>query len=127
VLRTDIERRVAASGLDEASKYLLLDVIATYLELSDDERERYETLISRKEYRIVLEVKETWSDRMREKLREEVAVEAKREVLLRQLAVKFGPLSPETIAKVTAIPSAAELDAHLERFVSATSLEQMDL
>ncbi len=48
VLRTDIERRVAASGLDEASKYLLLDVIATYLELSDDERERYETLISRK-------------------------------------------------------------------------------
>ena len=54
VLRTDMERRVAASGLDEARKFLLFDVIATYFELSDDERERYETLISRKEYRTAL-------------------------------------------------------------------------
>ena len=45
------------------------------------------------------EVKLTWSDRIRE--------EGKRETLLRLLAVKFGPLSPETIAKVKAVPSAA--------------------
>ena len=121
VLRTDRERRVAASGLDEVPKFLLFDVIATYFELSDDERERYETLISRKEYRTALEEKLTYSDRMRA----EGAVEAKRETLLRLLKAKFGPVSPETIAKVTAVPSAAELDAHLERFVSATSLEEV--
>ncbi len=114
---------MAESGLDEARKFLLLDVIATYFELSDDERERYETLISRKEYRTVLEVKETWSDRMREKF----LIEGKRETLLRLLTVKFGPLSPETIAKVAAVPSAPELDAHLERILSATSLEEMSL
>ncbi len=127
VLRTDMERRVAASGLDEARKFLLFDVIETYFELSDDERERYETLISRREYRTVLEEKLTYSDRMREKFREEGLIEGKRDTLLRQLAAKFGPLSPETIAKVTAVPSGAELDAHLERFVSATSLEEMGL
>ena len=123
VLRTDMERRVAASGLDEARKFLLFDVIATYFELSDDERERYETLISRKEYRTVLEEKLTYSDRMRA----EGAVEAKRETLLRLLTAKFGPLSSETIAKVAAVPSAAKLDSHLERILSATSLEEMGL
>jgi len=127
VLRTDMERRVAASGLDEARKFLLLDVIATYFELSDDERERYETLISRKEYRTVLETKLTYSDRMREKFREEGLIEGKRDTLLRQLAAKFGPLSQETITKVTAVPSGAELDAHLERILSATALEEMGL
>jgi len=123
VLLADSQRRVAASGLDEARKFLLLDVIETYSGLSDDERERYEALISRKEYRTVLEEKLTWSDRMRA----EGAVEAKRETLLRLLTAKFGPPSPETIAKVAAVPSAAELDSHLDRILSATSLEEMGL
>ena len=76
---------MAASGLDEVPKFLLFDVIATYFELSDDERERYETLISRKEYRTALEEKLTYSDRMRA----EGAVEAKRETLLRLLKAEI--------------------------------------
>ena len=83
----------------------------------------------------MLEEKLTWSDRMREKFhregreegREAGLIEGKRETLLRLLKAKFGPLSPETTAKVVAIPSAAELDSHLEHFVSATSLEEMGL
>ena len=69
------------------------------------------------------EVKETWSDRMRAA----GAVEAKREILLRQLTAKFGPLSPEVIAKVKAVQSTAELDAYLDRFVAAESLEDVGL
>ena len=75
----------------------------------------------------MLETKLTWSDRMRAEGREAGLIEGKRETLVRQLTAKFGPLSPETIAKVTAVPSAAELDAHLERILSATSLEEMGL
>ena len=131
VLLADMQRRVTASGLDEARKFLLLDVIETFSELSDDERERYETLISRKEYRTVLETKLTYSDRMREKFhregREAGLIEGKRDTLLRQLTAKFGPLSPETIAKVKALQSAAELDARLELIVSAESLQDMGL
>jgi predicted transposase YdaD len=135
VFEADMERRVAESGLDEARKFLLLDVIETYSKLSEDERARLERLISRKEYRTVQEVKETWSDRMRERGRKEGrkegreagVIEGKRETLLRQLTAKFGPLSPEMIAKVKAVPSAAELDAYLDRFVAAESLEDMGL
>ena len=64
---------------------------------------------------------------MRAEGREAGLIEGKRETLVRLLTAKFGPLSPDTTAKVEAIPSAAELDAHLERFVSATSLEEMGL
>ena len=123
VLLANLQRRVAASGLDDARKFLLLDVIETYSGLSDDERARYETLISRKEYRTVLEEKLTWSDRMRA----EGAVEAKRETLLRLLTAKFGPLRPETIAEVNAVTSASKLDTYVERFVAAESLEDVGL
>ena len=90
VLLANLQRRVAASGLDDARKFLLLDVIETYSGLSDDERARYETLISRKEYQTVLEEKLTWSDRMRA----EGAVEAKRETLLRLLKGEIGSAFP---------------------------------
>ena len=116
-------RRVAASGLDELRKFLLLKVIETYSKLSEDERVRLEHLISRKEYRTVQEVKETWSDR----LLAEGVIKGKRETLLRQLTAKFGPLSPEVIAKVKAVSSAGELDAYLDRLVAAESLEDIGL
>jgi hypothetical protein len=110
VLEASLQRRVAKSGLDDLRKFLLLNVIETYSKLSADERARLERLISRKEYRTVQEVKQTWSDRMRE----EGIIEGKRETLLRQLTAKFGPLSPEVIAKVKAVSSGAEptISAH---------------
>jgi predicted transposase YdaD len=75
----------------------------------------------------VQEVKETWSDRILKQGREAGVTEGKRETLLRLLTVKFGRLSSETIAKVNAVPSAAELDAYLDRILSAESLEDMGL
>jgi hypothetical protein len=115
----DLMRRVAKSELDDFRKYLLFDVIETYSRLSAEERTRFERLISRKEYRTVQKVKETWSDRMR--------AEGKRETLLRQLKAKFGLLSPETIMKVDAMDSPAELDTYLDRIIKAESLDDMEL
>ncbi|MGH9461042.1 MAG: Rpn family recombination-promoting nuclease/putative transposase [Vicinamibacteria bacterium] len=112
-------RRVGESGLDDFGKFLLLNIIETYSRLSADERAQLERLISRKEYRKVLEVKQTWSERMRE--------EGQRETLLRLLTAKFGPLSPEVTAKVKAVSSVAELDAYLERLLAAKSLEELGL
>ena len=115
----DLMRRVAKSGLDDFRKFLLFDIIETYSRLSAEERTRFERLISRKEYRTVQKVKETWSDRMR--------AEGKRETLLRLLEAKFGPLAPETIMKVDAMGSSTELDAYLDRIIKAESLEDMGL
>jgi len=115
----DLMRRVAKSGLDDFRKFLLFDIIETYSRLSAEERTRFERLISRKEYRTVQKVKETWSDRMR--------AEGKRETLLRLLKAKFGPLEAETIMKVDAMGSSTELDAYLDRIIKAESLEDMGL
>ena len=115
----DLMRRVAESELDDFRKFLLFDVIETYSRLSAEERARLERLISRKEYRTVQKVKETWSDRMR--------AEGKRETLLRQLRTKFGPLAPETIMKIDALESLEELDTYLDRILTAESLKEMGL
>ena len=127
VLRADMLRRVVESELDEARKLLLANVIETYFELSAEERRRYQRLVSREEYRKVQEVELTWADRLIEQGREAGVIEGKRETLLRQLASKFGPLSPETTARVASLDSAAELDAHLDRVVTAKSLEEIGL
>ena len=42
-------------------------------------------------------------------------LKGKRETLLRLLAAKFGPLPDDTVTKIAAIGSAAELDTYLER------------
>jgi hypothetical protein len=120
-------RWVVTSGLDDARKLLLVNIIETYFELSDDEQRRFERLLSRKEFRTVQEVKETWLDRARAEGRQAGVIEGKREALLRQLSAKFGSLTPDTIAKVAAVPSAAELDAYLDRILTAESLEDVGL
>lgn len=127
LLRHQMLRWVVTSGLDDARKLLLVNIIETYFELSDDEQRRFERLLSRKEFRIVQEVKETWLDRARTEGRQAGVIEGKRETLLRQLSAKFGSLRPDTIAKVAAVQSAAELDAYLERVITAGSLQDVGL
>ncbi|MGH9463297.1 MAG: Rpn family recombination-promoting nuclease/putative transposase [Vicinamibacteria bacterium] len=130
LLRHQMLRWVMTSGLD-ARKLLLVNIIETYFKLSDDEQRRFERLLARKEFRTVQEVKETWLDRARgegrKEGREAGVIQGKRETLLRLLTAKFGSLRPDTIAKVAAVQSAAELDAYLDRFVAAESLEDIGL
>jgi hypothetical protein len=52
-------------------------------------------------------------------------LKGKRETLLRQLTSKFGPLPEDSVAKIAAIRSAAELDTYLDRVLTANSLEQV--
>jgi predicted transposase YdaD len=130
------------SELDEALKYLLVNAIETYFELSGEVAERYRRLVARKEYRAVQEVELTWADKLMEKGREEGreegrekgreegreagVLDGKRETLLRLLAAKFGELTDETKSKAEAM-SSAELDSVLERVLTATTLDQLEL
>jgi hypothetical protein len=54
-------------------------------------------------------------------------IEGKRETLLRLLAARFGPLTDDVKARIAAAGSASELDAYLDRFVTASSLEELGL
>jgi len=121
---------VVGSGLDEALKYLLVNVIETYFELSGEDAERYRHLVSRKEYRAVQEVEFTWADKLIEKGREEGreagVVEGMRRMLLKQLTAKFGELSDKITERVRSM-SEVELESVLDRVLAAATLDELDL
>ncbi len=132
-LRARMLRRVLASDLDERRKYLLVNMIETYFELSSEEEESFRRLIARKEYKEVQSTKLTWGDKLilegrergREEGREEGIVQGKRETLKRQLNAKFGPLTKETEALIDAASSLEELDRYLDRVLVASSLREV--
>jgi predicted transposase YdaD len=133
-LRVSMLERVVGSELDEALKYLLVNVIETFFELSGEDAEEYRRLLSRKEYRAVQEIELTWADRLmekgrekgREEGREEGQVEGIRRMLLKQLTAKFGELPSETKSRVEAM-SSADLDSLLDRILTAATLEELQL
>jgi hypothetical protein len=122
-LRLSMLERVAESPHDEVVKYLLVNVIETYFQLSEGDTEKYRRLLARKENRAVLDSELTWGD----KLMQKGAIEAKRETLSRLLAAKFGPLPDEVRNRIAAIGTPAELDTYIDRFVTASSLEEIGL
>ena len=126
-LRIGLLGRVVASGLDEASMFLLVNLIETYLPVPEGARERYRRLVSRKEYRKVQEVELTWAEKLRQEGREEGLVEGKRQTLKRLLAAKFGALPNRVEASIDALASAEELDGYLDRVLTAGSLEKLGL
>jgi len=116
---------------------LLFNFAQTYFELSEAEMERFRRLLSEKGYWEVEEMEVTWADKMMEKGREEGreegrrqgleagVLEGKRETLLRLLTAKFGPVPEKARRRVQALASVAELDAYLERVLTAESLDAM--
>lgn len=122
-LRAAMMRRVATGELDDAREFLLVNIIKTYCELSDEQNERYERLIAREEYRNVQDLELTWAD----KLLLKGELKGRRETLLRLMTQKFGPLSDRVTQRVEAYESVGELDACLERILTATSLEDLGL
>ena len=146
-LRALMLQAVFASELDDAGKFLLRIIIETYFELGANQAERFGQVFSKKEFGEVKEMEVMWGDRMkakwakegleegrekgleegREKGLIEGLIEGKRETLLRQLAKKFGALSEDVTAHVRALESVDEIDGYLDRVLTATSLEAMEL
>ncbi len=131
MLRLGLLGRMVASGLDEASLFLLINLIETYLPVPEGERERYLKLVSREEYRKVQEVELTWADKLRQEGREEGLqkgmVQGKRQTLKRLLAARFGGLPNHVEARIDALASAEELDGYLDRVLTAGSIDELGL
>ena len=130
-LRVAMLWKVVESALDEARQFLLVDLIETYFRLSREQRERYQRLMSRKEYRKVQDVELTWAEELEEKGRKEGRKEGrltgKRETLERLMIAKFGALPETTAKRVQELDSLDEIDRYLERVLVAASLAEMQL
>ncbi len=115
------------------------DSIETYVDLDDVAQAEYEALLAEEGNEEVATMEMTWAGRIahearqsalqegRAEGREEGREEGQRELLLRQLERRFGPLSPATRKRVSDLTSIEELSGLAERLLAATRLEELGL
>ena len=127
-------RRVAAADLPGRSRLLLGNWIETYIQLDERDAAEYDRLRGLEVNEEVKTMEMTWAERMElqgvEKGMEQgltAGLQALRQVVVRLLGRRFGPV-PETVQrKVEAIDSMESLGDLAEKVLEARSIEEMGL
>jgi hypothetical protein len=130
-------RRIDAAPLNDLSRFLLANCVETYLQLTGRDAEELEALQARdnaenaEEVRTMSTRRLTWAEQFEEKGWykgvEKGLEQGVRQTLLRQLGVRFGPLSEDVRQRVEAISSVERLNQIAEQLLGARSLEEMGL
>lgn len=122
---------IAAADLGEYQRYLLVNCVGTYLELTGDDRRRYEEMIAQEKARKVAELEMTWFDKIErqgEKRGEERGqLRGERRMLRRMLEARFGPLNEENRRTIEALDSTERIERIFDRALEAASLSEIDL
>jgi hypothetical protein len=116
-------RRIAAAELPELQRFLLVNCVETYIQLSGQDAVELARLAERAENREVVAMQLTWADRMRNEGR----VEALRTVVLHQLEQRFGPLPERARRRVERLRSVRSLRQIAEQVLVANSLRDLGL
>jgi hypothetical protein len=124
--RACLERITRERNLDGARSFLLVNCVATYLELDGSAREEYEAILAEhgEEKR---DMAMTWAEKLEAQAEERGLQKGMREMLLRLLEQRFSPLPGRVPQRLAAIESAEELTRLAERVLSARSLEELGL
>lgn len=128
-------QQVAISDVDEARKFLLTNIIETYLTMNTEEQEQFQQLLATPEATEARQMISIYEMRGREAGREEGREEGreqgiligKRDAMLKLMRAKFGALPHHVETEVLNIASEADLDALFERALSVNSLQAMEL
>jgi hypothetical protein len=131
-------RRIASAPLGDLSRFLLVNCVETYLQLTGRDAEELEALQARgnaEEVRAMRAVRMSWAEKLvAEGVEKGVergvqqGVElGVRQTLLRLLGARFGPVSDEVKRKVEAISSLDRLNQVAEQILFARSLEEIGL
>lgn len=111
-------QRIARSGENDWRRFLLAECLEAYADLDAGQKERLQALLATEPYREVKPIMITTYERGR--------IAERRESVLLQLEVKFGPLSPAVRQRVEAL-SPEELRQLQLDFVKAQSLKELRL
>lgn len=137
-----LRRIFAAPEIDELRRFLLAHCVETYLELQGRDAEELEILWSRERNLEERAMFMTWSERLEakglekgreqglEKGREqglEKGLEQIRQILLRQLSLRFGRIPESVRQRIHAIRSVERLTGIAEQVLVAGSLDEIDL
>lgn len=123
-------RRIADADLPDLQRFLLVNYVETYLQLSGRDAAEYERLAQRPENREVRAMEMTWADRMIQKGRLEgraEAVENLRGVVLHLLEQRFGPLPARVRRRVERLRTLRSLRGIAEQVLVASSLHDLGL
>lgn len=119
-------RRLTGVPLDDARRFLLVNLVETYLHLEGHDLEEYHAMLAEKPNRPIADLEMTWADRLRAEGRAE-ARESLERLLLKQLELRFGPLSEGARQRLGSIGSSEELILLAERALEADSLQELGL
>jgi uncharacterized protein DUF4351 len=124
-------RRIAHADLAELPRFVLVNWVETYVQLTPEEAAEYDALRAREGNREVQAMQKTWAEKLEDKGvakgRAVGKTEGARKILLRQLRQRFGPLPAEAERRVEQVSSLARLTRLADKVLVARSLEEMGL
>ena len=115
-------RKIATSGESELGKFYLAETVQTYLELSGEQESEHQKMLEGEDMKEAATLLNPW----KEEGRIEGKAEGQSDLLLSQLAHRFGKLSGEAAVRVRAM-SPEERKALSIALLSAGSLEELGL
>ncbi len=119
-------RRIAGGDLTQLQRFLLVNFVETYLQLTGSQAAEYARLRQLAENREVMTMEMTWAEQM-EMRGIEKGVEALREVVLRQLEQRFGRVPGTTKRKIGKIKSLEPLTEIAEKVFVVDSIDELGL
>ncbi len=133
--RIECLRRVGQAEVDDARRFLLANIVETYIELDKAERQEYERLLAAEPNREVHAMEMTWADTLKAegmekglaKGLEKGRLEGMRALVADLLEHQFGPLSKETKGRLEAVASADELSQLFQHALEVESLGELEL
>ncbi len=125
---------IARADVDEERRFLLVNLVETYLHLTGREAERYAELVAHHGDKEVRKMELTWAGRVqkenleigREQGFEQGRIQGVRQVTLALLGKRFGTLPSAAVRKVEAMGTAA-LQELSERLLDAETLDELGL
>ncbi|MBC7529855.1 MAG: DUF4351 domain-containing protein [Chthonomonadaceae bacterium] len=119
-------KKVATSGENEARKFLLSNLVETYLVLEDQEKRAFEHLLETEETGEVQRMISVYEERGIKKGIAQGELLARSRVILEMLQHKFGEVPAETRTKIESLSSPEELDRLILRVLDVDSLTEFE-
>ncbi len=126
-----LRRIAAATKLDEARRFLLVNFVKTYVESDNSMTAEYKSLLCGPENQEVREMAMTWAEKHEakglKKGRKEGRLEGMQELVIQLLAERFGSPSEELRRRIAAVTSTQELKLLVKKVVTVDSAEELGL
>ncbi len=116
-----VREALDAGQVDDARAFLLVNFIATYLPLSDEERERLRVQLEQEGDSTMEATELTWAERVEQRGEQRGNLLGMREAIRQMLRVRLGSVSPELESALAGMTREEELTTFIERAAVARS------